>query len=90
MPEGGRRARSWPSPASKASDLVFTRGAPAKFSSSEIAERGFCAACGTPLTYQMKGRKRISVTIGSLDDPAAFAPDEQFGIEAQAAWLAAT
>jgi hypothetical protein len=72
----------------KNENLVVTRGAPTKFSSSEIAERGFCAACGTPLTYQMKGSKRISVTIGSLDDPAAFRPDQQLGIEARLPWLA--
>jgi hypothetical protein len=69
--------------------LLFTRGAPAKFASSEIAERGFCAACGTPLTYQMKGGKRISVTIGSLDNPASFSPAEQFGVEGRLPWLAA-
>jgi hypothetical protein len=73
----------------KLADLEFTRGAPAKYSSSQIAERGFCAACGTPLTYQMKGRHRISVTIGSLDDAAQFAPGEQFGIEATLPWFAA-
>ena len=39
------------------------------FASSAIAERGFCAACGTPLTYRLIGHDRISVTIGSLDDP---------------------
>jgi hypothetical protein len=72
----------------KNADLVFTQGAPAKFSSSDIAERGFCAACGTPLTYQMTGSKRISVTIGSLDDPAMFGPAEQLGVESRLAWLA--
>jgi hypothetical protein len=71
----------------KGENLIFTRGAPAKFSSSEIAERGFCAACGTPLTYQMRGSARISVTIGSLDNPAAFGPAEQLGIEARLPWL---
>jgi hypothetical protein len=69
-------------------NLLFTRGMPAKYSSSEFAERGFCAACGTPLTYQVKGRNRISVSIGSLDDPALFAPAEQFGIESTLPWFA--
>jgi hypothetical protein len=71
----------------KSVDLVFTRGTPAKFSSSEIAERGFCAACGTPLTYQMKGSKRISVTVGSIDDAARFHPDQQLGTEARLSWV---
>ena len=73
----------------KNADLTFTRGAPAKYASSEIAERGFCAACGTPLTYQMVGSHRISVTIGSLDDPASQTPTEQLGVEARLPWLAA-
>jgi hypothetical protein len=72
----------------KNADLKFTRGAPAKYSSSEIADRGFCAACGTPLTYQMKGGKTISVTIGSLDDPNLFPPRLQLGLEATLPWLA--
>jgi hypothetical protein len=69
-------------------NLVFTRGAPAKYASSDLAERGFCAACGTPLTYQMKGRSRISVTIGSLDAPEQFAPLAQYGVEARLPWFA--
>ena len=72
----------------KNADLTFTRGAPAKYSSSEIAERGFCVACGTPLTYQMKDSKSISVTIGSLDDPNLFPPRLQFGVETTLPWFA--
>jgi hypothetical protein len=72
----------------KLANLVFTRGAPAKYSSSDIAERGFCAACGTPLSYHMTGSNRVSVTIASLDDPELFAPTQQLGIEARLPWLA--
>lgn len=32
-------------------DLTWTRGKPSVFRSSEKVERGFCAACGTPLFY---------------------------------------
>jgi hypothetical protein len=32
-------------------DFVWTRGQPAAFRSSSIAERDFCAACGTPLSW---------------------------------------
>ena len=52
------------------------------FARSEIAERGFCAACGTPLTYRNVTSARISVTIGTLDDPNAVAPELQLGAEA--------
>ena len=36
----------------KLAELVWTRGAPKVFASSDIAKRGFCADCGTPLTYR--------------------------------------
>ena len=32
--------------------LTWTRGERALFRSSNIVSRGFCAACGTPLTYE--------------------------------------
>ncbi len=67
--------------------LAWTRGSPKIFASSAIAERGFCAECGTPLTYRLIGRDRISVTIGSLDEPAAVAPTIQYGIESKLPWL---
>jgi len=69
------------------SQLVWTRGAPKIFESSSIAERGFCAECGTPLTYRMNEHDRISVTIGSLDSPTAVAPTIQLGVESKVRWL---
>jgi hypothetical protein len=68
--------------------FVVTRGEVATFVSSDIAERGFCSACGTPLTYRGAKGGRISVTIGSLDDPNAVAPESQLGVESQVNWLA--
>ncbi len=67
--------------------LVWTRGKPKVFTSSAIAERGFCAECGTPLTYRVLDRDRVAVTIGSLDAPAAVAPTVQYGVESKLAWL---
>jgi len=67
--------------------LHWTRGAPRVFVSSAIAERGFCADCGTPLTYRPLNRAEIGVTIASLDQPDAVAPTVQFGVEAKIAWL---
>jgi hypothetical protein len=68
--------------------FIFTRGVAAIYRSSEIAERGFCAVCGTPLTYHLIGRDRISVTIGSLDRPAEVPPTEQLGVESALPWFA--
>lgn len=69
------------------SGFALTRGAIAWFASSNIAERGFCAHCGTPLTYRAHGAERMDVTAGSLDDPNAIEPKLQIGIEAKVAWL---
>lgn len=68
-------------------DLSWTRGGPATFRSSSLAERGFCAACGTPLTFRYPGQGWIDVTLGSLDRPAEVPPARQCGIESRLAWL---
>ena len=68
--------------------LTWTRGAPALFASSSVAQRGFCAACGTPLTYQGLGSPKIEITLGSLDKPGTVPPVEQNGIEGRLSWLA--
>ncbi len=68
-------------------DLTWTRGTPARFQSSSLAKRGFCAACGTPLTYEGIGSDKIEVTIGSLDEPSTAAPERAFGNEARLAWI---
>jgi hypothetical protein len=67
-------------------DLRWTRGRPSTFVSSNVAERNFCNACGTPLTYHRVDSGSIAVTIGSLDDPEAARPIEQFGIESELSW----
>jgi hypothetical protein len=73
---GGRKER-----------MRWTRGAPTIFKSSNIAERGFCPACGTPLTYSRIDSGRISVAINSFDDPEAVRPNKQYGIESKVSWL---
>ena len=58
----------------KIEHLRWTHGTPSVFKSSNMAERGFCRECGTPLTYKFDGTGNISVTINSLDDPEAAPP----------------
>jgi hypothetical protein len=53
-------------------EVVWTRGEPRRFQSSNLARRGFCGDCGTPLTYEYEGG--IELAIGALDDPAVAAP----------------
>jgi hypothetical protein len=68
--------------------FTITRGTPAVFRSSEFVERGFCAACGTPLYYNDIKANRINLTMGSLDEPARFPPLANTGIEGRVAWFA--
>jgi hypothetical protein len=69
-------------------DLAWTRGKPGIFKSSEAVERGFCRDCGTPLTYSVMERDRISVSLGSLDDPSRVVPELQHGVESRLALFA--
>jgi hypothetical protein len=67
----------------------ITRGALAMFKSSDIAERGFCRACGTPLTVQDANDADICVSIGSLDEPTSVVPAYQYGVEGRLPYFAA-
>jgi hypothetical protein len=69
-------------------DFAWTRGAPALFSSSSAAERGFCAQCGTPLTFRyLKRPDHIDVSVGSLDWPAEVTPSRAVGVESRMPWF---
>ena len=68
---------------SRIGEVEWTRGQPAIFNSSEVAERGFCRDCGTPLFYDGRGAGHINVTLGSLDDPDDIRPIAQSGVESR-------
>ncbi|MEX2277638.1 MAG: GFA family protein [Cucumibacter sp.] len=68
--------------------LTFTRGTPSVFLSSEHVQRGFCAKCGTPLFYKSLTGKHTTLTIGSLDNPRAFPPKLQDGVESRLPYFA--
>ena len=61
--------------------LEWTRGEPKRFPSSNLVRRGFCADCGTPLTYEAPDG--VALTIAAFDDPAEIAPRIQWGTEAK-------
>lgn len=68
--------------------LEWTKGQPAFFASSNLAKRGFCRDCGTPLTFAYDAPEaRIYVTIGSLDDPSLAAIEVQYGVESRIPWV---
>jgi hypothetical protein len=55
--------------------VVWTRGQPGWFASSDTARRGFCAQCGTPLAYDThEADGSIELAIGALDDPELAPP----------------
>lgn len=56
-------------------DFAWTRGKPKYFQSSESVRRGFCEACGTPLSFESKGS--VGIAIGALDNPEAAPPTTQ-------------
>ena len=57
--------------------------------SSPGVERGFCAACGTSLTYARENRPGLfDVTTASLDDPEAFPPAIEIWTEERLSWVA--
>ena len=58
------------------------------YPSSNLAERGFCEKCGTPLSFRYEyATARMYVTIGSLDDPARAGIVKQYGIESRLPWV---
>jgi hypothetical protein len=69
-------------------DFSWVKGRPGIFKSSEAVERGFCASCGTPLFFRYIDRDRISVSLGSLDDPQRIVPQRQYGIESRLSFWA--
>ena len=68
-------------------DFTWTKGKPASFKSSSIAERDFCSACGTPLSFRRIGGPRIEIMTGAFDRPDRVIPTQQFGTESRLGWV---
>jgi hypothetical protein len=70
-------------------DFTWTRGTPAAFRSSSIAERDYCADCGTPLSFRRIDGPRIEIMTGTFDRPDRLIPTRQYGTEARLGWVVA-
>ncbi|WP_137709009.1 GFA family protein [Sphingobium sp. RSMS] len=69
-------------------DFRIVAGERAVRRSSDFGERGFCAACGTPLTMQVDHQPdTIDFTIATLDDPSALAPQFHIWDASRIAWF---
>jgi hypothetical protein len=63
-------------------------GTLAEFRSSAPVRRGFCAACGSCLTYQHDARPaEIDVTLATLDEAAQLAPQMHVWIADKLPWV---
>jgi hypothetical protein len=58
-----------------AHDVEWTRGAPKHFQSSNKVKRGFCADCGTPLTFEPPNS--VELAVAAFDDPTVVVPTVQ-------------
>lgn len=67
--------------------LRVTRGRLTEYRSSPQVWRGFCARCGTSLTYRHEARAaEIDVTLATLDDPTLIAPQMHVWVKDQLPW----
>ncbi|MGH8456518.1 MAG: GFA family protein [Stenotrophobium sp.] len=67
--------------------IEWTRGASSYYASSSVARRGFCAQCGTPLSFDYHHSQWIYLTVGSLDRPEQVTPEKHYGVESRLPWL---
>ncbi len=71
----------------KLADFAWTKGAPGAFRSSSAAERHFCSACGTPLTFHYIDGEAIEVTMGSLDEPVRVPIVRNYCVDTRMPWI---
>lgn len=69
----------------EAARVVWT-GLAREWASSDVAWRGFCANCGTPLYY--RSGDTVELMAGTLAPGCSFAPADNSGVEGRVAWLA--
>jgi hypothetical protein len=67
----------------------IVRGRLSEFRSSAQVSRGFCAHCGTSLTYRHEARAgEIDVTLATLDDPTLVPPRMHVWVKDRLPWVA--
>jgi len=60
----------------------------ATYASSEGVRRGFCAACGSPLTYESaRWPTEIHFHVSAFDRPEDFPPTDHAFAEERLSWL---
>lgn len=70
------------------SAIAVERGSLSYYASSPGVRRGFCANCGTALSYENeRWREDIHLMIGAFDEPALLKPQFHIFAEEQIPWL---
>lgn len=75
---------SWFGPLVQVHDVVWTRGEPKYFRSSNMMRRGFCAECGTPLSC-VDDSGMIELSGGAFDDPSVAPATVQYNVRSKLA-----
>jgi len=71
-----------------ASQFSWVRGQPQLYQSSEFAQRGFCATCGSTLSmHEEVLADRMLIAVGSLDDPNRVHIDDHVWTKDQVSWF---
>ena len=70
-------------------DFRFTRGQPRLYESSPGVQRGFCATCGTPLTWRGVWHDKAYVFFyaATADQPELLVPDRHAFCDYQLEWF---
>lgn len=82
--------RAWAATAVPVADLAVADSGDLRWlpspRSDHGAERGFCGCCGSSLFWRVPGGERVSVSAGTLDDPAGLGVAAHIWVEQSAEW----
>lgn len=72
----------------KAEQVYWLKDMPVEYVSSETVRRGFCAKCGSTITYgDTRYRQYTTLTISSLDDANLVQPTYHIYLDDKVSWL---
>jgi heme-degrading monooxygenase HmoA len=70
------------------SELVFEAARPRERASSERAHRGFCAECGTQLTFMYRAEPDfVDLAVATLDEPERIPPEDHTWVRSKPGWM---
>ena len=72
----------------RASQVEWLAEQPARFRSSQKAERGFCPRCGSALLFVLVANANwVDLTVGTFDDPDSLTPTHHIFTATQVRWV---